>query len=138
MRTRLIALAIFSIWLFVIADAALLDFLANRGVPSAERCAAEWNRSPNVQNRAAAANEHLELAVVSGWLAKDRFPGCGVLFRRRDGQAWLPFSSQLRAGRVDDWDVVSGDHWGFDSPEGGPETPNAMVTADGRVRLIEV
>jgi hypothetical protein len=138
MRTRLIALAIVSIWLFVIADAALLDFLANRGVPSAERCAAEWNRSPNVQNRAAAANEHLEVAVVSGWLAKDRFPGCGVLFRHGDGRPWLLFGGWLHTGRVDRWDLVTGERWGFDSPEGGPETPNAMVTVDGRVRLIEV
>jgi hypothetical protein len=121
----------------VIAGAALLDLRTNHAVPSSEHCADQCNRSTNARNRALAARQHFEIAVIAGWLAKDRFPGCGVLLRHGDGQPWLSFSSQLHAGWIDQWGIMSGDHWGFDSPEGGPDAPNALVSADGRVRLIE-
>jgi hypothetical protein len=136
-RARLVVLAIISASLHVIAAAARLDFLAHPGIPSAEMCATQWNRSTNSGNRARAEIRYFEAAVVYGWLAKERYPGCGVLFRHGDGQPWLSFSSQLHSGRIDRWDVASGHHWGFDSPGGGPEAPNAVVTADGRVRLID-
>jgi hypothetical protein len=138
MQERFVAAVIVSASLLVIGAAALLDFLDSRGTPSAELCATQWNRSTNGDDRAMAAEQQFEFAVVSGNLAKDRFPGCGVLFRHGDGRPWLLFGGWLHTGRVDRWDLVTGERWGFDSPEGGPETPNAMVTVDGCVRLIEV
>ena len=137
MHARFVAVAIVSASVFVIGAAALLDVRDSRRTPSAELCASQWNRSTNGEDRTRAAKEHFEVALVSGWSAKDRFPGCGVLFRRGNGQAWLSFSSQLHSGRIERWDVVAGEHWGFDSPEGEPDTPNAVVTAGGHVRLIE-
>jgi hypothetical protein len=92
---------------------------------------------PRQRHEPDASAQHFEIAVVTGSLTKERFPGCGVLFRGADGHPWLLFAGWLHAGRVVRWDLVSGERWGFDSPEGGPDTPNAVVTTDGRVRLIE-
>jgi hypothetical protein len=134
MRARSVVIGIIGVSFFVIAGAVLSD-LSSRGVPSSEQCAALWNDSINAGNRSIAAGWNFDMAIVSGWLAKERFPGCGVLFLRSDGKPWLSFSGWLHQGRVDTWDLVSGKAWRSDSPEGGPENPNAIVTDWGRVRL---
>jgi hypothetical protein len=124
---------VFGLAVLVSVGAALLDHLGRAPVPSPERCAAQWNAPANHGGRAIASAAHFDEAVVSGWLAKERFPGCGVLFRGDEGEPWLMFGSSLHGVGV--WDHVSGDRWGDDSPEGGPDEPNAVVTDDGRVRL---
>lgn len=137
MRVRPVLLGVF-VAAFVVVDLFVLGYLTVDRGPSSEFCARLWNGSTNRENRALAAAADFDRAVVYDWLAKETFPGCGVLFRRENGKPWLLFGGQLHAGRVDTWSIAGGERWSFDSPEGGPETPNATVTSDGRVRLIEI
>jgi hypothetical protein len=121
----------------VSGGAGLLDHLGRARIPSPERCAAQWNAPSNRRNRAIESAAHFDAAVVYGWAAKEIFLGCSVLLRSECGKPWLLFGGQVSERRGDPWAVVSGERWGFDSPEGGPETPNASVTDDGHVRLDE-
>lgn len=76
------------------------------------------------------------MVVVYGWLAKQRYPGCAVLFRGAAERPWLLFGGEFHDGDVVFDGMTGGERWGIDSPEGGPETPNAVLIGDGRVRLI--
>jgi hypothetical protein len=136
-RTRSIVVLVVGLQALVSGGAALLDHLAKARVPSTEPCAAQWNAPTNRGNRAIESAAPFDVVVVSGWLAKERFPGCGVLFRGDEGKPWLWFGGSLHGGRVRVWDRVSGERWGDDSPEGGPDEPNAVVTVEGRVLLDE-
>jgi hypothetical protein len=136
-RTRSIVVLVVGLLALVSGGAALLDHLGKTRVPSPELCAAQWNAPTNRRSRAIESAAHFDVAVVSGWLAKERFPGCGVLFRGDEGEPWLWYAGSLHEGRVRVWDRVSGEGWGEDSPEGGPDGPNAVVTVEGRVRLDE-
>ena len=137
MRTRSIVVLLVGLPALVSAGTELLDHLGRARVPSPERCAAQWNAPSNRGNRAIESAAHFDVAVVYGWAAKEIFLGCSLLLRSERGKPWLLFGGQVSEGRVDPWDLVAGERWGFDSPEGGPETPNACVTDDGHVRLEE-
>ena len=131
--TVLIGLACVS---FVLLSALALD-LAEPRAPSSARCAELWNEATNRGNRSMAAAAGFDGAVVAGSLTMETFPGCEDPFRGSDAEPWLVFMGpgQLHTGRVERWDLVTGRKRGSDSPDGGPETPNATVTDDGRVRL---
>jgi hypothetical protein len=136
-RTRSILVLVVGLLALVSGGAGLLGHLRKARVPSPEMCAAQWNARTNRGNRAIESAAHFDVAAVSGWLAKERFPGCGVLFRGDEGEPWLWFGGSLHEGRVRAWDRVRGERWDEDSPEGGPDGPNAVVTVEGRVRLDE-
>jgi hypothetical protein len=127
------------LFLGLLGVAVLAAWLVDRppDTPSPEGCARLWNQADNADLRRLAAEQGFDAAVVYGWLAKQRYPGCAVLFRGAVGDRWMTFGGELHDGDVGFDSIVRGERWGFDSPEGGPEVPNASVSDQGDVRLLE-
>jgi hypothetical protein len=118
-------------------SAAVL-YLESRSIstPVADECARVWNADENRPNQGIAAEEGLSEAIVYGWLAENRYPGCAVTFLDGEGRPWLSFSRFMNAetppGR---WDVARGQRWGVDSPDGPHTVTNAQGSSDGTVVL---
>ncbi len=122
----LLAVAVLGAWIMDRAPAG----------PSAETCARLWNQADNADHRRLAAEQGHDAAVVYGWLAKERYPGCAVLFRGAVGDRWMAFAGELHGDDAGYDSIVRRERWGFDSPEGGPDVPNATASPDGGVRLL--
>ena len=60
-----------------------------------------------------------------------------MLLSRGDGQRWILFGQTVNRLDTDsgDWTRVGGRRWGEDSPEGGSDSLNALVDAQGKLYL---
>ena len=135
---RMLIGAVAAVALGVVGIAMWLSYFASDAdlSPSAEECARAWNVEANHSNQVEASEVGLRYAIVDGWVAKDQYPGCAVTFLDREGGPWLIFGRFMSPEAAPyEWDLVRGERWGSDSPEGPDTTINAMVRPNGTVVL---
>jgi hypothetical protein len=103
-------------------------------VRSLPDCAVRWNHPQNRVNQQHVAGQKYDGVAVYTWEGKADTRGCGVIFGLDGSEAWAIYAQTL--DQLDtapgDWDPVTGNRWGFDSPEGDiPEGSNVQLGADG-------
>lgn len=79
------------------------------GTPSAQECVDDWNARAGRLARERVVAGQLGSAMARGWLAKETYPGCGIIFRGARGLPTLDVAAHPGAGagseaneRVDD------------------------------------
>lgn len=114
-----------------------LDRLVGFKPPSLAECVADWNDRAASHVRSAVAGK-FPFAAAQGWIAKESYPGCSIVFVGGPDQPWLPCIRTFRAAeaRLTTW---SCEHSG--PPEGEQSrdseiVPNTRVKADGTLILM--
>jgi hypothetical protein len=102
-------------------------------VPSPQHCVRAWNEDPpSVAIQAEDAN-----VKVYAWTDKAQDEGCGIVIVLKETGAWTTHSSVLTRSVAivpAQWDAVSGEEWGEDSPDGDVlEGFNGSLDPRGRI-----
>jgi hypothetical protein len=99
--------------------------------PSSQECVGDWNARAGRLARERVATGQLRSAMVSGWLAKESYPGCGIIFitELNENEPWLACTRTFAAAvaRQTEWSCEAGDQPGLDRSLGPDFHANAMV-----------
>jgi hypothetical protein len=99
--------------------------------PSAEECVDDWNARAGRLARERVATGQFRSAMASGWLAKETYPGCGIVFitELNENEPWLACTRTFAAAvaRLTEWSCEAGDQPGLDRSLGHDFRANATV-----------
>jgi hypothetical protein len=101
--------------------------------PTTTECVHDWNEraAPTQRNRVSEGG--FQQADVHGWLAKLRYPGCGISFVKGPAVPYLSCIRTFRAAvsRLMEWSCEDGKSWGRGRSQGVEFIPDAAVGSDG-------
>jgi hypothetical protein len=94
--------------LAAVAVFALVGFLgaaSMNGAPSVSECVDDWNARAGEEEQRQVAEEGYRSATVKGWLAKEEYPGCGLIFIASEGDRFMTCTRTFAAAhpRLTDW-----------------------------------
>lgn len=88
------------------------------GAPSAADCVDDWNARAGRLARDRVAAGQFRSAMARGWLAKETYPGCGIIFitELNENEPWLACTRTFAAAvaRLTEWSCEAGDQPGLD------------------------
>lgn len=118
--------------------AILFGLLSLEGAraPSAAECVEDWNERAGSEQRARVTARALPFAVVRGWLAKLRYPGCNIAFvDEPDERLSCARTFQASSPALTDWSCEEGT--GVVGVLHAPTTaPNARVKPHGYLTAL--
>ena len=101
------------------------------GMPSAQECVDDWNARAGRLARERVAAGQFGSAMARGWLAKETYPGCGIIFvtELNEKEPWLACTRTFAAAvaRFMEWSCEAGDQPGLDRSLGPDLHMNARV-----------
>jgi hypothetical protein len=101
------------------------------GNPSAQECVDDWNARAGRLAQERVATGQFRSAMARGWLAKETYPGCGIVFITEldENQPWLACTRTFAAAvaRLKEWSCEAGDQSGLDRSLGPDFHANATV-----------
>jgi hypothetical protein len=107
------------------------------GTPSAQGCVDDWNARAGRLVRERVAAGQFRSAMARGWLAKETYPGCGIIFitELNENEPWLACTRTFAAAvaRLTEWSCEAGDQPGLDRSLGPEFHANAMVTSESEL-----
>src|SRR5687767_2618597 len=91
---------------------------SSTGIPSAQECVDDWNARAGQLARERVAGGHLRSAMARGWVAKETYPGCGIIFviEVNENEPWIACTRTFAAAvaRLTEWSCEAGDQPGLD------------------------
>ena len=101
------------------------------GAPSAQECVDDWNARAGRLARETVAAGQFRSAMSRGWLAKETYPGCGIIFitELHEDEPWLVCTRTFTGAviRLTEWSCETGDQPGLDRSLGPDFHANAAV-----------
>ena len=95
------------------------------GTPSAQGCVDDWNARAGRLARERVAAGQFRSAMARGWLAKESYPGCGIIFitELNEDEPWLACTRTFAAAvvRLTEWSCEAGDQPGLINRSLGPD-----------------
>lgn len=94
------------------------------GTPSDQECVADWNARAGRLVRERVVAGQFGSARARGWLGKETYPGCGIIFitELNENEPWLICTRSFAAAvaRLTEWSCEAGDQPGIISRSLGP------------------
>jgi len=101
------------------------------GAPSAQKCVGDWNARAGQLARERVVAGQFGSAMARGWLAKETYPGCGIIFitELNENKPWLACTRTFAAAvaRLTEWNCEAGDQPGLNRSLGPDFHANATV-----------
>jgi hypothetical protein len=111
------------------------------GAPSVRECVDDWNARAGRLARERVVAGEFGSAMARGWLAKETYPGCGIIFitELNENEPWLACTRTFSAAvaRLMEWSCEAGDQPGLDRSLGPDFHANARVISGSELVWID-